>query len=306
MLTCVVDYASFTLPSGFDLAVLKAMLCGAVEWEEAPGGWRNYEQSERCGFVRIGYGGQWGVHVDVSGQGCRQLDRDSGEGWRERIQRLISLGARFTRLDLAWDDKAGLLDLDVIEDHVRRGAICTRAKKMRIVESGPIGGAKSECGKTVYVGSGACECSARFYDKAVEQGVAGHWVRCELQMRGRTADRAAELVGREGVGAAAGLLERFVSFRACVERRYAHRAPIAEWWSRATECVAKAKLVLDRRVRTVWDVQLWFAGKFARTVAMLTKAGCKSDFFTAMYREGKDRLSSKQVLMLRRAGFAAT
>lgn len=304
MLPCLVDYASFTLPSDFDIDFLKAMLCGSAEWEEAAGGWRNYTTSERCGYVRIGYGGQWGVHVDVSGQGCRQLDRDSGEEWQGRIAALISLGARFTRLDLAWDDKQGLLDLSVIEDHVRRGAVCTRAKTFKVVDSGPIGGRRSETGKTVYVGAGACECSARFYDKGAEQGVAGHWVRCELQMRGRTADRAAELVGRCGVGAGASLLERFVSFRAAVERRYAYRAAVAAWWARFTECAAKAKLVLDKRVRTVWDVQLWFASKFSRTVAMLTKAGCKSDFFTKMYREGKDRLSSKQVLMLQRAGVA--
>ena len=175
-----------------------------------------------------------GICVNLSGQGCRNFETYGHGDWNKLFAAFFS-GAKYniTRLDLAYDDHTGVLDIHKIEDDTRDRAYVTRAKYAEVIWSDNEN--TDIQGMTVHIGSERSRTLIRIYDKAAERGYKGrHWVRCEIQLRKENAAVAcAKLFELRHIGkVAAGILRNYVTYRVPTSDSNKSRWPIAPYWDR--------------------------------------------------------------------------
>jgi hypothetical protein len=162
---------------------------GGGGWEETPRGRNGYTRGLMRGHVSLWFGGsaEMGVSLHVTGQGCRQLeaegvidnDPESPFNWRGFLDSCRSAGGRFSRLDVALDDFAGLLDLSVVHNHLVNRFYVSRVEHRNYHESFvKVEGCESGIvGRSCYFGGPKSPSVLRMYDKRVERLSAGECAR---------------------------------------------------------------------------------------------------------------------------------
>ena len=172
--------------------------------------------------------------LDMSGQGCRTFEtygngnydnlfklvqREQGKPWK--IQ-----DVRLTRLDVAYDDLTGVLDLDKMLDYADRHYFVSRFATKNI-EQIAMPGENGRIAKGLNCGSKANGLVyIRIYNKALERGFDEkacselnipfpfHWVRCELQLRKENACGFVNKLPYNTLsGLYTGVLKNYLSFR---------------------------------------------------------------------------------------------
>lgn len=175
-----------------------------------------------------------GVCVNLSGQGCRNFETYGHGDWNKIFARFFS-GDKYniTRLDLAYDDHTGILDIYKLEEDTRDRAYVTRAKYAEILWSDNEN--TDIQGLCIQIGSSRSRTLIRIYDKAAERGFKGlHWIRCEIQLRQENAVVAcAKLYELQHIGkVSAGILRNYVSYRVPSSDSNKSRWPVAPYWDR--------------------------------------------------------------------------
>lgn len=186
-----------------------------------------------------------GICVNLSGTGCRSFETYGHGNWNQLFAAFFS-GAKYniTRIDLAYDDHIGILDIHKIEEDTRDRAYVTRAKYAEVVWSDNEN--TDIQGMTVQVGSDKSRTKIRIYDKAAERGFKDrHWVRCEIQLRDDNAKVAcAKLWELKHIGkVSAGILRNYVSYRIPTADSNKSRWSIAPYWDR---------LIMDMERISLW------------------------------------------------------
>lgn len=156
-------------------------------WEPMDHGRNGYRNGLHFAHISIYFDGNEGMGscLDMSGQGCRAFET-YGTGDFDGLFRLFaSQPERFhmTRLDVAFDDHTGILDMDhVFQDTIDKEYV-SKFRKVRF--EGESDDEREKTGKTVYFGSKKSDVMFRIYDKAYERGMddGTHWVRVEMQLR---------------------------------------------------------------------------------------------------------------------------
>lgn len=116
--------------------------------------------------------------LEMSGQGCRAFETYTDGNW-ERLFTLALDSERYniTRIDLAYDDHSGLLDIKKIEKAHRNFDYISRTRKGSVTISTTYEDKEGVC---VMFGVKQSDYYVRFYDKAKERGdFESHWIRCE-------------------------------------------------------------------------------------------------------------------------------
>lgn len=174
------DWLTFT--SHVDTPERLMILLGLkdVPWQKMDKGRNGYKQRFFFENISILFDGadNMGVCVDMSGTGCRAFETYSTIKWTELMDLLYrnSQDYNITRLDMAFDDHTGLLDIDQIRDDTDDHMYVSRSKTWK-VEYG-------SAGTTIYHGSPKSNMYIRIYDKAAERDLENvHWIRVEMQMR---------------------------------------------------------------------------------------------------------------------------
>lgn len=130
-----------------------------------------------------------GVLCEMSGQGCRVYETYGNSDWFGlAYQVLINDNAYMNRIDVAYDDFNGLLDLDLIKSDIRTCSWVSRARQCIITDEFDH---KELIGQSVMCGNRGSNICLRIYDKARERNRTEefeHWVRAELQIRHTHAD----------------------------------------------------------------------------------------------------------------------
>jgi len=232
----LVDYVRATLPSEPETwAALDGWLGERVEREVGWRGWYSRSAHVLDGGI-VGWcedraqAERQGVLVDLPGRACASL----GERLVPFLGWCVEHGS-VRRLDLAIDDRAGLVTLGRIKAAEAAGAVVSRARS-RPTFVGDVLQRPGE-GWTLYYGSRKSEGLVRIYDKAAERGGearnGGHWVRVELEAKGDYADSLAGAV-LEGGGevVAAQILRRLRFCEPLAGDSNPRRWPIADWWDR--------------------------------------------------------------------------
>ena len=227
------DWLTFTV-KGVSLGCILPFLglSTGLSFEDMPGldGYR-----KRLFFegISIMYDGRsdMGICVNLSGQGCRAFETYSSLSWDELFHTLVdgidTLGVNVTRLDIAFDDHSGILDMDCLLDDMDDHNYTSRSSWWK-VEYG------SE-GSTIYVGSPRSNFRLRIYDKAAERGYVEsdhkHWIRVEMQLRKNNALSAIRNFLADDIGIVfGGILRNYVIFRVPGADSNRSRWEIAPYW----------------------------------------------------------------------------
>lgn len=280
-------------------------LRGLVEgdWVARERGLWGWPCSEVNGDVKVAFGSHRTIHIQIGGAGLMQLRCQDGFDEFAFYRELKSRGLKVCRVDVAFDDRSGFLDIEVLHSELRYGrAVATRYRKFSLIEGGSVGRGSERDGLTLALGSRKSESLIRVYDKGLEQGVLpeGEWVRLELQARDdqglRVFDSIAESGGYVGV---AGHVRSLVDFKAYDADDNKHRVPSAGWWESFWDGCARGRLAVSRSVATVASSIAWMTKQCAPMIAAITAAqgGCV-DWFYDLALEGKTRFRSKHLAMI--------
>jgi phage replication initiation protein len=174
------DWITFTTKSHEIEDVKELLGLEHVYWEEGSG--RNgYKDSFWYESISIHYNGRdnMGVCCEMTGKGCRAFE-SYGHGCYESLFKVIlnpSNDINVTRLDIAFDDHDGLLDLKKLVTDTILQNYTAEYRKHKIIQGSD--GTSIEHGKRI------SPTMIRIYDKAAERGYDSdkHWVRIELQLK---------------------------------------------------------------------------------------------------------------------------
>ena len=207
----------------------------------------NYKNDlEKTADQKVRY--DMGIQLDMSGNGCRAFGSYSTHpDWIKLFRDILSLDTKvnITRIDLAFDDRDGILPIERIVQDTRSGYWTGPAKKWVVYESGDQ--ENNLIGRTVYIGSPSSMIRLRIYDKAAERAYSDgekHWIRVELVLRHDRANAAAqEILDRNDIGEVLlGLLKNYCCFREESYDSNKSRWPITEYWQKLLDDVQRIRL----------------------------------------------------------------
>lgn len=196
---------------------------------------------ERCWYLPKGIKVHEGEYLilEMSGQGCRLLESIHGADfdWLSLIGGLLSEeGTHISRLDIAADDKEGILSMSTMRRYIEERRFICKARRC-VIMSG------SE--EMIVFGSGQSDRRLRIYNKALERGREGeHWIRVEMQMRDDAAlsyfMRAFE---RNDIGEVfSGMLYDYLRFTSQKNTdNHTERKTVVRWWQKFVNTTEKIK-----------------------------------------------------------------
>ena len=252
----LVDYLTMTSKIHNERQFLEMLGVQDCSFLEMPGryGWQN----------RLYYRGisvLWGgrrddVCLELSGTGCRTVEELSNNtfdwlGWLSGFEVDIrTRDVNVSRLDIAGDDRDGVLHFRRMVQHCRRRWYICKARYCMWTD-----GAE----QAIYFGAPASDRRLRIYNKSMEQGIQGHWIRAEMQMRNKNAvSFLLNWFKRKDIGACySAVLRDFLRFTvsAIADCNYS-RTDIASWWDTFLGQLGQCRqLYVDGGVYSLWHVQ---------------------------------------------------
>jgi phage replication initiation protein len=273
------------------------------DWQELPHGGLRYASSAavlekgRVYWSRPRV--EMGVHVSLPPTAIELSQSDFISFARE----LKSLGMKFTRVDLAADDTRGILNMEIICQAVESGHYISTSKKKPTQIIDYEGG-----GRTFYFGSPKSKTRIRLYDKAAEQRAArkryvGHWIRTEMQLRDERADAAVKYILEQPTTwrtHALGWLLSVLDFKTPSEDSNKSRWATAAWWLDFLEDVAKQRIFISRRIRTLDDLTGWVEHQAGPSLKVIQAVHGK-DALNEMADRSASRLKKKHHDLIRQA-----
>ncbi len=309
------DYLAFTID--YTVANMESLkrLFDNMNWEELDYGMMRYANS-----AVIGDGGRvlWhpikpemGIHVRLGGKALGQVEMTA----LGLLNRAVDLGGKFKRIDIAFDDTEGTLDIDLMYRKILTGEVQSRWRKVTRI-SGSAFGKKEKLGDTVNIGARSSESFLRIYDKLLERVNKGkdtygmdHWVRVELEMKGEKADvfgrvlatSATENYGKTAGELCAGLLLGLIDFK-IVDKNDENKSrwKTADWWRKFVGSTSKLKLSIPKQEKTMDESKDWIAKTVSSTMAMIVLSedddnGVSGyDFIMGSIYLGQQKLSKEQ------------
>lgn len=202
------DWLSFTSKKHTPDQIIAALGLAHCPWTVTTGA-RGYRDRKYFGCISVHYNGRedMGVWCEMSGQGCRNFeDLTTLAGkWESLFEFIHGNALHMTRLDVAYDDHTGILDIDRVAQDIQDQRYVSRMNWWEVVRS---------CkGVSCQVGSPQSKVLVRIYDKAAERGYEDgqHWVRVELQLRDSRAEEFSNIPMPVGE-AFAGVLLNYLRF----------------------------------------------------------------------------------------------
>ena len=242
-----------------------------------------------------------GVHVIISGQGCR---------WYENYFPLISLihrvnryKGKLTRIDLALDDRVGdLIPLDKIIKDVTQGNATSKCKSNMEITERDFNG--NTLGKALTIGKRSSNTYIRFYDKAKEQKLKDKkavWNRIEIELKGENAQTVQNVIYETNVGPLfQGILKNYLRIMVPNPKdKNKSRWKNRKYWDNLIKIVPTMKLTQKAIPKTINHKKLWVEKQVGQTLAMITMAdGGSTDFIDSLITENAKRLKRKNKLMV--------
>lgn len=303
-LICLFDWLSFTIKKNIsiDIIISDFLKMNSDDFIELDRGNYGYKRQVANGNVRIYFEGKedMGIHVQLSGQGCRQIEESLQGDWLTLFKKIIDVEGTFTRLDLAVDDFIGLLDIEKIQKKTKRKEYVSRFTNWEIRTS--CKNDSDKYGKSVYFGSAKSDIRLRFYDKAAEQELENlHWVRTELQLRNERANVAIQLylTGKSIGEIVAGVLKNYIRFVNPSSDSNKWRWKTSKFWDEFIAGAEKLKLTMGQKKKTLDDVCAWINKTVSPSLALIVMAS-EGDLsvIEKMIIEGRKRLRPKHLAML--------
>lgn len=242
-----------------------------------------------------------GVHVILSGQGCRYYE--SEHPLIELIERINTHGGKLTRIDLAMDDTSGkVIKFDNLVKDITAANVITRWKdNTEIIKRSNSDSSKQ--GHTINVGSGASRIYMRIYNKALEQKQEGVWNRIELEIKKEYAEQIQQLLTTENVGQLmAKIMNNYIRIVEPNENdKNKSRWKTKPYWERIIKTTEKQKLTRLSVEKTVDTTKDWIRKQIAPSLALVTiNDDGNLDFLVQQVIQGQTRLKERHIKMLKR------
>ena len=245
-----------------------------------------------------------GVCVSMSGNGCRAFETMSKltqAGQDSVFPTLFQLlaadeTANVSRLDIACDDREGFLNMEEIVEKVQANEINSRMTKRSVIVSFD---GTQRSGSTIYLGAPSSDFRVRIYDKALEEGVDGHWIRVELVMRHKNAAAfVAQMNSAPSVGKlAAQVVNDKFSF---IERDDSNitRCTVCGWWRSFVDELESVRLVARCVVQhSVERIENWIESQVGPSLAVILNTLGWPHLFE-LARAAAGRLSARQLSLI--------
>jgi phage replication initiation protein len=276
----VVDWLSFTyqtppIQSQKLISHLKTLL--GEDWQGMEKPFYGYGFGARCGNVVILWGGHrddMGVHVQISGQGCRELEARGLTDWRAWLADRLKEGADFARSDMAFDDFAGRVSIEKITESFKAGLVVSRFNTFQPVAQYDSNGALT--GHGFNFGNRSQDTSICCYDKGLQairsaqkgkkaaepsldaqKALEGSWTRVELRNKNDRAQVLIQRIVREGFAVVAGVLRSYLDFKTPGEASQKCRWSSQEWWLEFCQWAEKTRLKVEGVVKTLQAQMAW-------------------------------------------------
>ena len=184
--TITIDYVMFVWDTKTVSEAIHALGLSASTWTTKAGHYP-YAHIQRAGNISIAYDNydERGVFVTLTSQGCREFENISSIGWTDLFGIIRGGEGHMTRLDIAFDDRTGLLDMQQMKhdrDAANYRSLLSYTAEHRSHKDAIMG-------MSLYFGAKGSNTNIRIYDKDAERGGLGtHWIRVELQLRDAYAD----------------------------------------------------------------------------------------------------------------------
>lgn len=298
----LIDWLSWTVKTLDVSEAIKECGLGFIDFQPSKSGGMGYKQSLRCGNIVVFFDGaeNMGCHFSLTGQGCRQYEayRPKENCWFNLLLHLHTIGANFTRVDLATDNVDGALDLDRLIHEVTETKNCqSRFRDWHRHEKGSFSKEIETLGKTLYLGSPTSRIKMRFYDKAAQLQVNAHWVRCEIQcMKERANEAINRLLSGLCIGSlTVGILNNY--FRPInSESENKCQCSTQSWWAAWLTTTEKIRLTTSKAIKLVEETIDHIKKQYSASFAMVKKyLGVASfhEFVHDLTSIGKEKLTKK-------------
>lgn len=306
-LTSLIDWVSFTVKVPLE-NIYSLLKLPAEDFVEMKRGLNGYLGHLKRGSISILFNGQvegMGVHVFMTGEGCREYENKHGNRWKELFLDVFGLGGHFTRLDSAIDDFKGYFKIEEIAEKVKRRELTSLFKKAGVQVSYDLAdmeGKKGNNGMTVYFGSKSSMIKVRMYEKSKQMGVGYFWNRVEVETHDERANLfVQEIVESDDLGKlTAGVLKRYLNFIEPSNDSNKSRCDISEWWNKFLGDVEKVKLTVKKITRTLTQVTMWVERQVSPSLALMKEkmGSAFTSYMQYLLFDGKDRWNQKHYALL--------
>jgi phage replication initiation protein len=312
--TRIIDWVSFTLKEYTSVEPVLALL--GLDFLPCERGMMGYKAQLAAdgGSIRVLSEGTtgMGVHVQISGSGCRLLEgMGKVTSWGQFLSQWRELGAVVTRLDLALDSYRESASLPVVRRHLANRSATSRWRQVEDRSTTCLQSGEAK-GSGIYFGSASSDVRLRIYDKRLEQLQKGvpvgsdrkYWTRFEFQCRSDRADALAALIADGQIEAAFGVLRGYLDFRAYRLDSNPSMAPVARWWLKLMDCEKLSLHVGEVVKESLARVHRWIERQVAPALALLVEVE-GGDVFGALAEyavAGRSRYRERHRLILNAVG----
>lgn len=249
----IYDWLTFTSKIDSPESIIDLLGLSDVSFISLERGMNGYPYCLYFSGISICYGGRedMGVCCNLSGQGCRTFEQYGNGDYNALFEIILEnydenaekRSMNLTRLDVAYDDFDGLLDINVVfnamiangysDGKLNRGNFVSRCNKYGVdISSDGLSCGIGSCHSNFYI---------RIYDKKAEQkrDDVDHWVRCEIQLRKENAVGFIMLPG-DIVSNYFGVLNNYLRFiDPSLTDSNLRRSDTAIWWDNFLQSAEK-------------------------------------------------------------------
>jgi phage replication initiation protein len=224
---------------------------------------------------------EMGYHIYMTGSACRSFEiylKAQNRTWYDFFKDCLKYGGRFTRLDIAIDDRKPYLNIRKLNKKIKQGECVSKFRNRVLIDSGTTMGKYTGC--TVNLGSGESLCCMVFYEKNYEQSkktglpieTYGIWNRYEVRLKQEMATNCIKkLVERNNI-CFIGLEIINYYIRITVKKPTDdNRSRWTLWkpWEQFMEGMDQLKLSMRPAPRTLEQKKQWITNYVAPTLKMI-------------------------------------
>lgn len=303
-MTVSFDWMEFTIKTDDWKDVVMGVLdLDLAEFNALESGGRGYKQSQlwSLGNVRVFYDGNenMGVHVSMSGDGCRSYFGKKSPSLL--ILRIKQYKGTFSRVDCAIDDiGAEYFSVQDVIDHTKNNEVISKWRNVSVKQEFGIS-TLEKTSDIIYFGSMQSNTFLRVYDKRLEQEAKGiaclsDWVRWEVVYRDEKADALIDQLitynfdlGAVVVGVLSYYLRIAIANPLDSNRSRWDTLPL---WARFVDGVAQLRLAIIKAERTIDGIKDWLDRQVMPSLSAILEAEGNFEWIIQHIFKNRYRISS--------------
>lgn len=289
----LIDWLSFSLTSIDRDSMIANLGFGSLPWQKGLGS--KYRYAERWQFDGVSI--HWtdkgdlchnpGVFVEMSGQGCRDFETYSHWDFSGLIKYILDCQGNITRIDIAYDDFTGLIDIKEMFRAADNQEFRCRLNSFSLHSDHPDQD-PDHAGRSVCHGSRSSRTFFRCYDKRSERRAweeCSHWVRFEIQLRNENAMGFCQSSGSIG-SKFFGVVSQYLDYVVPCDDSNKSRWSLAGWWSDFLDDAQRISVFTKKDVEYNRDrLERYVLGQAINAIRCLDQLGHKEFLSRLHYDE---------------------